>query len=147
MCGYVHRIDLQLREQRGLVSQGSIVGDQRAPDDGDRDRQNLGPAAGRVDSWQQPGQLPIVRETGDVFMGHSPPVTRSGYPAKGQVGRQMRQDILGQAAPQSVVADRSAARREVLQDAVARRQRKCCLGARGRVNRRVEGVPDPLEGV
>ena len=58
----VRGVDLELREQRGLVPQGPAGRDEGALDGDDGDREDLGPAAGRGDSRQQSRQLPVVRE-------------------------------------------------------------------------------------
>ena len=51
----VRGVDLELREQRGLVPQGPAGRDEGELDGDDGDREDLGPAAGRGDSRQSPG--------------------------------------------------------------------------------------------
>ena len=58
----VRGVDLELREQRGLVPQGPAGRDEGALNGDDGDREDLGPAAGRGDARQQSRQLPVVRE-------------------------------------------------------------------------------------
>jgi hypothetical protein len=97
--------------------------------------------AGGSHTRQQPRQLTVVGEAGQVFLGHPPPVTGPGYAPKGEVGGQMRQHVLGQVAAQTL-AGPARTRWHVGQRAAGGGEGHGRVQVRAGVDRRVEGVPD-----
>ncbi|HEY4702527.1 MAG TPA: hypothetical protein VIH64_11590, partial [Streptosporangiaceae bacterium] len=115
--------------------------DAGALDGHDRDGEDLDVAAGGSHAREQPRQLTVVGEADHVFLGHSPPVPGPGYPAKGEVGGQVRQDAFGQVGAQAF-AGPARTRWNVGQRAAGSREGHGRFQVGAGVDRRVEGIPD-----
>ena len=84
--------EAQLTDQGGVIPEDALGADPGAVEADDGDGQHLGPAEGRLDPRQQPGQLPVVGERHRGLVHQPPPVHRPGDRAQRQVGGQVREE-------------------------------------------------------